>query len=139
MENRIPVSTSKTVMTDCITLPCVGYNSGLVFVENARSDFYNFLDLFYAALFIFKTIHQMLSEVNVSQVLLAKSGSFHLLFQETLIDWCDEKELNLILTTGGTGFAPRDVTPEVSYFWNKKNMPFDVEMYKLWGGNVNSF
>jgi len=36
------------------------------------------------------------------------------IIQDTLVRWADSGEIDVILTTGGTGFSPRDVTPEAT-------------------------
>ncbi len=51
--------------------------------------------------------------------------------KKTLSDLCDEGKVDLILTTGGTGFAPRDVTPEATLAVIEKIAPGIAEAMRL--------
>lgn len=46
---------------------------------------------------------------------------------------CDELRLDLVLTSGGTGFAERDVTPEASLEVIEKQVPGIPEAMRLYG------
>ena len=43
--------------------------------------------------------------------------------RDILSAWADEGNLDVILTTGGTGFAPRDVTPEATRLVIEREAP----------------
>jgi molybdopterin adenylyltransferase len=51
--------------------------------------------------------------------------------RETLSNWADSGEVDIILTTGGTGFAPRDVTPEATSLVIDRQAPGLAEAMRL--------
>ena len=56
----------------------------------------------------------MREEMNVDAVQVAIVPDERDQIAQLLIDWSDGEGLDLIFTLGGTGFAPRDVTPEAT-------------------------
>ncbi len=53
--------------------------------------------------------------------------------KEILFFWVDEKKLPFVLTTGGTGVGPRDVTPEATLPLLEKSLPGISEAMRLEG------
>ena len=54
----------------------------------------------------------------------------------TLMVWADEVGLDLIITTGGTGFGPRDVTPEATKAVIEREAPGLAEAMRAEGLKV---
>ena len=50
--------------------------------------------------------------------------------RDTLTLWADSGDMDIILTTGGTGFSPRDITPEATRFVVDKLAPGLAEMMR---------
>jgi len=70
-----------------------------------------------------KEVVRMLEEISipVSDTVIIPDEQDQI--QQTLIDLSDRKKLDLIVTTGGTGVTPRDLTPDATLKVIDKAMP----------------
>ena len=61
-----------------------------------------------------KAIKELLAALNARVVKYDIVPDERELISGRLVEWADKEGINLILTTGGTGLSPRDVTPEAT-------------------------
>jgi len=59
-------------------------------------------------------IHEILSSVDARIVNYDVIPDEKELIVAKLVKWADEDDLDILITTGGTGLTPRDVTPEAT-------------------------
>jgi len=79
--------------------------------------------------FIRKALHEIDAAVARYEIVADEKG----LISKTLALWADSGEIDLIITTGGTGISPRDVTPEATQAILEKELPGIVELMRSSG------
>lgn len=61
-----------------------------------------------------KVIEEIVSENGFKVVKKVVLPDEKILLEQEMINMCDNLNVNLLLTTGGTGFSKRDITPEAT-------------------------
>ncbi|MGC9324446.1 MAG: MogA/MoaB family molybdenum cofactor biosynthesis protein [Desulfomonilia bacterium] len=70
-----------------------------------------------------RIIQEMLSELEIEVTAYEIIPDDLDLIRQCLVRWCDDLDLDLIVTTGGTGLSPRDVTPDATLSVIDKRIP----------------
>lgn len=75
-------------------------------------------------------ISEVLAPLGVQQVRYAVVPDEREEIEERLRAWADEGAVDLIVTSGGTGLAPRDVTPEATLAVIQREVPGMAEVMR---------
>lgn len=86
-----------------------------------------------SGLLIHRLVEQLPGKVVVYQVVPDEKE----IIRNQLISFCDRWKVDLVLTTGGTGVSPRDVTPEVTLEVIERLIPGMGEIMRIEGFRKN--
>jgi len=78
-----------------------------------------------------KVAQDILRDADITTVLYEIIPDEYDLITSKLIDWCDNKSISLIITTGGTGLSPRDFTPDATLDVIEKEVPGMEEVMRI--------
>ncbi|MFH1867987.1 MAG: molybdenum cofactor synthesis domain-containing protein [Candidatus Omnitrophota bacterium] len=76
-------------------------------------------------------ITEILKDINAESVRYKVVPDDFKIISDALRDWSEREELDLIITSGGTGFSPRDITPEATRAIIQKEAPGLSEMMRV--------
>ena len=76
---------------------------------------------------LIKEILSPLGNVKQYEIVPDEKGEI----EKALIYMCDDEKLDVVFTTGGTGFAPRDVTPEATKAVIEREAPGIAEAVRM--------
>lgn len=68
-------------------------------------------------------LHELVSSIHGQVISYEVIPDEQSVIEKKLVQLCDELQSELVLTTGGTGFAARDVTPEATKAVIQKEVP----------------
>lgn len=78
-------------------------------------------------------IHQMVEEAGGEVTAYDVVPDDLNVLKDKLVEYSDERKVNVVLTTGGTGLSPRDNTPEATLAIIDKQVPGMAEAMRAFG------